>query len=78
MITIPGTPYKLPSPIDLMHAGAGVTSRAWLLCHYGPDAVACWEATGCPEWAPPEPMPTDQGIQRKGWGQTRWAKRYRV
>ena len=41
------------------------------------DAVACWEATGCPEWSAPEPLPSDCGVIRTGWGQTRWAKRFR-
>lgn len=76
--TIPGTPYRLPSPWDLIQAGAGVTSRAWLLTTYGPDAVQLWAAAGCPEWVEPDPLPADQGLMRRGWARTRWAKRYRI
>ena len=73
--TIPGTDYMLPSPWSLIRSG--LTSRDWLARTYGPAAVLAWEIAGCPDWAEPEPMPTDQGIMRDGWGRTRWAGRRR-
>jgi hypothetical protein len=75
--TIPGTDYRIPSPWDLMQAGPGITSRDWLALTYGLAAVTAWTACGCPAWTEPEPVPTDRGIMREGWGWTRWAGRRR-
>ena len=81
--TIPGTDHLLPNPWDLLQAD--FTSRdvvadtaRWITAHHGETACLVWWEAGCPVWTEPDPLPTDQGIQRRGWARTRWAKRYRM
>lgn len=67
---IPGTDYRLPTDWDLLQTGLDTPS--YILDRYGPEAYACWEAAGRPQWKSTTWQPSPEfGIIRRGWHQGR-------